>query len=240
MSHSNSSNTLDDVYFDFNYFISSALEDASFRVNKLSSLHDWVRAPAGSQVLKELQDANVLYHLLSRATGVFQTIASLLLRIGMRALLVLIAILVGVPLWLLSASLASFFSTNPIIAVASCAALGMGFFATIRALSNERDILIAFRDKANELWPTYEYYKYANREEYLAGIGTPEGAEKKRRVDELHDRAKSDFVDILVAVTANRADKVPGFENISEVQLREHLRQAIHETNPLSDPGRLS
>ena len=101
MSHS----SLDDVYFDFNYFISSALEDASFRVNKLSSLHDWVRAPAGQQVLKELKDANVLYHTLSRATGVFQTIGNLLLRIGMRALLVLIAILVGVPLWLLSTSL---------------------------------------------------------------------------------------------------------------------------------------
>ena len=186
MSHS----SLDDVYFDFNYFISSALEDASFRVNKLSSLHDWVRAPAGQQVLKELKDANVLYHTLSRATGVFQTIGNLLLKIGMRALLVLIAILVGVPLWLLSTSLASFFTSNPIIAVTSCAALGVSFFTTIRALSNERDILVAFRDKANELWPTYDYYKYANREEYLAGIGTPEGVEKKRRIDELHDRAK--------------------------------------------------
>jgi len=183
-------NTLDDVYFDFNYFISSALDNASFRVNKLSSLHDWVRAPAGRQVLKEVGDANVLYDLLSRATGVFQTIGYLLLRIGMRALLVFIAILVGVPLWLLSSSLTSFFAVNPIIAVASCAALGVGFFATIRSLSNERDILIAFRDKANELSPTFDYYKYSNRDEYLAGIGTPEGAEKKRRVDELHERAK--------------------------------------------------
>jgi hypothetical protein len=188
MSHS--SNTLDDVYFDFNYFISSALEDASFRVNKLSSLHDWVRAPAGQQVLKDLQDANVLYHLLSRATGVFQTIGNLLLKIGMRALLVLIAILVGVPLWLLSTSLASFFASNPIIAVASCAALGVGFFATIQALSNEREILLAFRYEANKLWPTYDSYKYQNRNEYLAGIGTPEGVEKKKRIDELHDQAK--------------------------------------------------
>lgn len=142
-------NTLDDVYFDFNYFISSALDDASSRVNKLSSLHDWVRAPAGRQVLKEVEDANVLYDLLSRATGVFQTIGNLAIRIRMRALLALIAILVGVPLWLLSTSLTSFFAATPIIAVASCAALGVGFFATIRAPSNERDILVAFRNKVN-------------------------------------------------------------------------------------------
>lgn len=183
-------NTLDDVYFDFNYFISSALDDASSRVNKLSSLHDWVRAPAGRQVLKEVEDANVLYDLLSRATGVFQTIGNLAIRIRMRALLALIAILVGVPLWLLSTSLTSFFAATPIIAVASCAALGVGFFATIRALSNERDILVAFRNKVNELWPTYYYYKYSNRDEYLAGIGTPEGVEKRGRIQELHLRAK--------------------------------------------------
>ena len=189
-SMSHASNSLDDVYFDFNYFISSALDDASFRVNKLSSFHDWLRASAGRQVLEELKDANVLYHLLSRATGVFQTIGNLLLRIGMRALLVLIAILVGVPLWLLSTSLASFFGSNPILAVASYAALGVSFFKTIRALCHERDNLVAFRDKANELWPTYDYYKYANRDEYLAGIGTPEGVDKKRRIDELYERAK--------------------------------------------------
>jgi len=182
-------NTLDDVYFDFNYFISSALDDASFRVNRLSSLHDWVRAPAGQQVLKEVGDANVLYDVLSRATGVFQTIGNLAIRIGMRALLALIAILVGVPLWLLSTSLTSFFAATPIIAVASCAALGVGFFVTIRALSNERDILIAFRNKVNELWPTYNYYKYSNRDEYLAGIGTREGDEKMSMVNKLHMRA---------------------------------------------------
>ena len=40
---------------------------------------------------------------------------------------------------------------------------------------------------------------------------------------------QTDFVDILVAVIANRADMIPGFENISEVLLREHLRQTIQE-----------
>ena len=48
---------------------------------------------------------------------------------------------------------------------------------TIRAFSNnERDNLVAFKfcDKVNELWPTYDYYK-SNGDEYLAGIGTPEG-----------------------------------------------------------------
>ena len=101
---SRSSNTLDDVYFDFNYFISSALEDALFRVNKLSSLHDSVRAPAGQQALADLENANVLqdvlqhanalqhtnvlqhanilYHLLSPATGEFQIIGNLLIKIG--------------------------------------------------------------------------------------------------------------------------------------------------------------
>ena len=145
-----SSNTLDDIYFDFKHFINSALEDASLSVNKLSSLHDWVHTPTNGQVLKELIAANVLENILSRATGVFQIIGNLLMKIGMRALLVLIAILVGVPLWLLSTSLASFFASNPIIAVASCAALGVGFFATIRALSNERDLLLAFRDKVED------------------------------------------------------------------------------------------
>lgn len=88
------------------------------------------------------------------------------------------------------APLASFFTSNPIIAVASCAALGVSFFTTIRALGNEHDIFLMFHAKANELWPMYRYYKFANRDEYLAGIGTPGGDEKKRRIDELHDRAK--------------------------------------------------
>ena len=147
------SNPLEDIYFDFKHFINSALEDASLNVNKLSSLHDWVHTPTNWQVLKQLITANVLEDILSRATGVFQIIGNLLMKIGMRALLVLIAILVGVPLWLLSTSLASFFASNPITAVASCAALGVGFFVTIRALSNERDILLAFRDKVEDLWP---------------------------------------------------------------------------------------
>lgn len=47
-----------------------------------------------------------------------------------------------------------------------------------------------FYCKADELWPTYNDYKYANRDEYLAGIGMPEGVEKKRKIDELYDQAK--------------------------------------------------
>lgn len=86
---------------------------------------------------------------------------------------------------LLSAS--NLIASSLIIAIASCAVLGVGFFATIRSLV---DILVVFYPKALEQMPTYQYYMYANRDKYLAGIGMPEGVKKKRKIDELHVRVK--------------------------------------------------
>lgn len=181
---------LDDVYFDYNYFVSSALEDASRRVNALLSLHDWLSTSSGRKFSEQLTNVSALYQLISRLTGVFHTIASLLQRIGITLLLSLIAILVGVPLWILSPSLAAFYAHNPFIAIATLATLGVGFFTAIRKLGNERDILVAFRDKVQQLSPTYDHWKFSNRNEYLAEMDTPEGNERQMKINELHEFAK--------------------------------------------------
>jgi hypothetical protein len=34
---------------------------------------------------------------------------------------------------------------------------------------------------------------------------------------------------MLIDVVANKADKLPGFERVNEVQLRDYLRQALRE-----------
>jgi hypothetical protein len=39
----------------------------------------------------------------------------------------------------------------------------------------------------------------------------------------------------LIDVGANRADRLPGFERINEVQLRDYLKQALHEVKLSTD-----
>ena len=39
------------------------------------------------------------------------------------------------------------------------------------------------------------------------------------------------FAEILIGVVVNKADKLPGFESVNQVQLHKYLRQALDEVN---------
>jgi hypothetical protein len=140
MVHALNAHWHDPVYYDFNYFMTSALKDAINRTNRLASLNNILRFP----LTLSLQNTTSLSNLLSHVSGVF-LIISLINSIGFVATLVIIAILVAVPIWFLSTALASFFAGNPALTVICVAVLGIGFFATIRKLGQEKDILIALR-----------------------------------------------------------------------------------------------
>ena len=42
-------------------------------------------------------------------------------------------------------------------------------------------------------------------------------------------RLQRDFLDLLFTILANKADKLPGFESVSEVRIRELLKEAVCE-----------
>ena len=99
-------NAHDAIYFDFNYFMTSALADAITRANRLALFDGILRPLLNPQAIIALSD------LLLHTSNVFQTIIRLIQVIGIVATHAITAILVAVPLWLLSTALGSFFSGN--------------------------------------------------------------------------------------------------------------------------------
>jgi hypothetical protein len=161
-------NAHDALYFNFDYFMTSALRDATTRANRLAALDGILRSPLSRQATIFLSDH------LSHASGVFQTIISLIQGIGGVAALTIIAILVAVPIWLLSTALGGFFAGNPPLTVMCVAVLGIGFAATIRKLGKEQDILVAFRHEAQELSTAYDCVKFNDKNEFLLATETIE------------------------------------------------------------------
>jgi hypothetical protein len=139
------------VYFDFDYFMSSALEDATDNAKKLAS---------------SLREQNSLSNLLSHVSDVFLTIIKLIQMMGLVATLGVIAILVAVPMVFLSTALGVFFAGNPAFTFTCVAVLGVGFIATIRKLGQERDILVAFQHEAKEFSTKYSLVRFRDRNEF--------------------------------------------------------------------------
>jgi hypothetical protein len=173
------------IYFDFDYFMSSALQEATSRANRLASLDSFLHPPdVGGR--SNNSNTTSLSKLLSHVSSVFQVIIRLIQTIGVTITLTILTIIVVVPMWALASSL----SLTGIQSVIIVAALGIGYVATIRKLREERDILIAFRLEAEELSKAYEGIRYMNREVFLVGAGEPEGLERRRMIYDLHNRAK--------------------------------------------------
>ncbi|KAF8800999.1 hypothetical protein BYT27DRAFT_7235928 [Phlegmacium glaucopus] len=232
------------VYFDFDYFMTSALEVATNRANRLASLDALQRTVRQHTTISLSNpippDPTSLSNLLSHVSEIFQVIIGLIRCVGVIATYAIIAILVAVPMWFLSTALTSFFAGSPPLTVVCVAVLGIGFVATIRKLGQEQDILVAFRHEAQELSTAYDCVKFNDKNEFLMATETPgcfdlcqdvqeRFLNKRREIDKLHERAKERFTDILIDVVANRADKLPGFERVNEIQLRDYLRRALHE-----------
>jgi hypothetical protein len=118
-------NPHDAVYFDFDYFMTSALKDATNRANRLASLDSFLRLPVNRQ------NTIFLSNLLSHVAGVCLIIITLIQSIGVVATLAII-ILVAVPMWFLSTALGSFFAGSPALTVMCVAVLGIGFVAKLR------------------------------------------------------------------------------------------------------------
>jgi hypothetical protein len=167
------------VYYDFNCFMTSALTNAINRANKLASLDRIRHLPLSLS----LPTTIFLSNLLSHVSGVFLIITGLINSIGFIVTLAIITILVAIPIWLLSTALASFFGGNPALTCVCVATLGIGFLTTIRKLGQEKDILIAFRDDAQELSTAYGRVKFKDEDEFQLATQTLGSSDRSQDIE---------------------------------------------------------